>query len=144
MPALLRARAASESDEEQVIVRLAGARKAPADLVLRARIIAFSWGGRRVATIAAEVGCHAKTVRWWLHRFNTLGAEGLQDRRVSGCPRRITEAERSRIVLHDHEMSLLRSSGSSVSCVQDQGARPDGDMPASWIPRSVLPELPEA
>ncbi|MFD5285182.1 VOC family protein, partial [Streptomyces rubrogriseus] len=29
-----------------------------------------------------------------------------------------------RIVLHDHEMSVLRSSGSSVSCVQHQGSRP--------------------
>ncbi|MEU3009168.1 site-specific integrase, partial [Streptomyces sp. NPDC007020] len=31
-----------------------------------------------------------------------------------------------RIVLHDHEMSVLRSSGSSVSCVQHQGSRPVG------------------
>lgn len=31
--------------------------------------------------------------------------------------------ELRRIVLHDHEMSVLRSSGSSVSCVQDQGSR---------------------
>ncbi|MGW6060360.1 hypothetical protein, partial [Streptomyces sp. NPDC055189] len=29
-----------------------------------------------------------------------------------------------RVVLHDHEMSVLRSSGSSVSCVQHQGSRP--------------------
>ncbi|MEU9014977.1 hypothetical protein AB0D12_35580, partial [Streptomyces sp. NPDC048479] len=29
-----------------------------------------------------------------------------------------------RVVLHDHEMSVLRSSRSSVSCVQDQGSRP--------------------
>ncbi|MFI0113671.1 transposase family protein, partial [Streptomyces globisporus] len=32
--------------------------------------------------------------------------------------------ELRRTVLHDHEMSVLRSSGSSVSCVQDQGSRP--------------------
>ncbi|WP_328966335.1 helix-turn-helix domain-containing protein [Streptomyces sp. NBC_00239] len=81
-----------------MIARLAGARKAPADLVMRARIIALSWDGLRVAAIAAELGCHAKTVRWWLHRFNTLGLEGLEDRPVSGRPRRITEVERSRIV----------------------------------------------
>ncbi|MGW6263327.1 integrase core domain-containing protein, partial [Streptomyces sp. NPDC055085] len=30
-----------------------------------------------------------------------------------------------RIVLHDHEMSVLRSTGSSFSCVQDQGSRPE-------------------
>ncbi|MFE1522083.1 hypothetical protein ACFW9I_35715, partial [[Kitasatospora] papulosa] len=29
-----------------------------------------------------------------------------------------------RVVLHDHEMSVLRSAGSSVSCVQHQGSRP--------------------
>ena len=98
MPALLSARAASGPDEERVVARLAGARKAPADLVVRARIIALSWDGLRVAAIAAELGCHAKTVRWWLHRFNALGLEGLEDRPVSGRPRRITEAERSRIV----------------------------------------------
>ncbi|MDQ0840429.1 transposase [Streptomyces sp. V1I6] len=98
MPALLCARAASGPDEERAIARLAGARKAPADLVMRARIIALSWDGLRVAAIATELGCHAKTVRWWLHRFNTLGLEGLEDRPVSGRPRRITEVERSRIV----------------------------------------------
>ncbi|MFJ2272552.1 helix-turn-helix domain-containing protein [Streptomyces sp. NPDC087849] len=81
-----------------MIARLAGARKAPADLVMRARIIALSWDGLRVAGIAAELGCHAKTVRWWLHRFNMLGVEGLEDRPVAGRPRRITEAERSRII----------------------------------------------
>ncbi|MEU0664346.1 helix-turn-helix domain-containing protein [Streptomyces lavendulocolor] len=65
---------------------------------MRARIITLSWEGLRVAAIATELGCHAKTVRWWLHRFNELGLEGLEDRPVSGRPRRITETERSRIV----------------------------------------------
>nr|WP_257019744.1 helix-turn-helix domain-containing protein [Streptomyces sp. TLI_235] len=81
-----------------MIARLAGARKAPADLVMRARIIALSREGLRVAAIAAELGCHAKTVRWWLHRFNDLGLEGLEDRPITGRPRRLTEAERSRII----------------------------------------------
>ncbi|MGQ4396269.1 hypothetical protein ACN6K5_006939, partial [Streptomyces violaceoruber] len=35
--------------------------------------------------------------------------------------------ELGRVVLHDHEMSVLRSSRSSVSCVQDQGARPEAE-----------------
>ncbi|MEU9111084.1 helix-turn-helix domain-containing protein [Streptomyces sp. NPDC048483] len=65
---------------------------------MRARIIALSWDGLRVAAIAAELGCHAKTVRWWLHRFNRSGVEGLEDRPVAGRPRRITEAERSQII----------------------------------------------
>ncbi|QNA73285.1 helix-turn-helix domain-containing protein [Streptomyces sp. So13.3] len=98
VPTLLRARPASGPDEALMIDRLTRARKAPADLVLRAQIIVLSWDGLRVAAIAVELGCHAKTVRWWLHRFNELGVEGLEDRPVAGRPRRITEAERSRII----------------------------------------------
>ncbi|WP_244809316.1 helix-turn-helix domain-containing protein [Streptomyces sp. So13.3] len=80
-----------------MIDRLTRARKAPADLVLRAQIIVLSWDGLRVAAIAVELGCHAKTVRWWLHRFNELGWKGWRTGRSRG-PRRITEAERSRII----------------------------------------------
>ncbi|MFD4907813.1 helix-turn-helix domain-containing protein [Kitasatospora purpeofusca] len=98
MPELLSARAALGADEEWVVARLAGARKAPADLVMRARIIALSWDGLRVAAIAGELGCHAKTVRWWLHRFNDLGLEGLEGRPITGRPRRLTERERSRVI----------------------------------------------
>ncbi|MEU9237723.1 helix-turn-helix domain-containing protein [Streptomyces subrutilus] len=42
---------------------------------MRARIIVLSWGGLRVTTIAAELGCHTKTVRWRLRRFNDPPAE---------------------------------------------------------------------
>ncbi|MFC8013104.1 IS21-like element helper ATPase IstB, partial [Streptomyces cinereoruber] len=42
-----------------------------------------------------------------------------------------------RIVLHDHEMSVLRSSGSSVSCVQDQGSRPDFSFQPDLDPRKI-------
>ncbi|MGW2182874.1 helix-turn-helix domain-containing protein [Streptomyces sp. NPDC001732] len=64
----------------------------------RARITAPSWDGLRVAGIATELGCHAKAVRWWLHRFNVLGVEGAEDRSAAGSPRRITEAELSRVI----------------------------------------------
>ncbi|MFD8786482.1 helix-turn-helix domain-containing protein [Kitasatospora sp. NPDC059599] len=64
---------------------------------MRARIVALSRAGLRVAGIAADLGCHAKTVRWWLHRFNDLGPEGLEDRPITGRPRRLIEFERSRI-----------------------------------------------
>jgi transposase len=37
-------------------------------------------------------------VRRWLHRFNRLGLEGLEDLGGQGRKRRITEAERSRII----------------------------------------------
>src|SRR5262245_12373044 len=119
MPALLRARVA-DRDEERTIVRLAGARKAPAHLVMRARMVQLSVSGSRVVAIAAELGCSAKTVRWWLHRFNRLGLDGLEDRPVSGRPRRFTEAERSRII------ALVRQPPPGRLAVQ-----PGGDLAAA-------------
>ncbi|MFF7725119.1 helix-turn-helix domain-containing protein [Streptomyces sp. NPDC008001] len=41
------------------------------------RIIALSWDGCRVLQIAEQLGCHHKTVRKWLHRFNAAGLEGV-------------------------------------------------------------------
>ncbi len=94
----LRARHSRDADEEALVRRLARARKAPRDTVMRARIIELSWQGRRVPAIADEMGCSEKTVRRWLHRFNRAGLEGLEDRGGQGRKRRITETERSRIV----------------------------------------------
>ncbi|MFE6483045.1 transposase [Streptomyces sp. NPDC057757] len=51
-----------------------------------------------VPQIADELKCGQKTVSRWLHRFNRWGLEGLEDLGGQGCKRRITEAERSRIV----------------------------------------------
>ncbi|WP_328436168.1 helix-turn-helix domain-containing protein [Streptomyces sp. NBC_00425] len=51
-----------------------------------------------VPQIADEVRCSQKTVRRWLHRFNRSGLEGLEDLGGQGRKRRITEAERSRII----------------------------------------------
>ncbi|MFD5916739.1 helix-turn-helix domain-containing protein [Kitasatospora sp. NPDC058201] len=111
-----------------MIARLAGARKAPADLVMRARIVALSWSGLRVAGIAAEPGCHPKTVRWWLHRFNELGPEGLEDRPITGRPRRLTEFERSRII------ALVKQAPPGRPVRQEDGelAPADGTGPPEW------------
>ncbi|HSA52543.1 MAG TPA: helix-turn-helix domain-containing protein [Yinghuangia sp.] len=98
MPKFLMARQPVDGDEEKRVRRLAGARHAPADWILRARIIALSWEGLRVPQVAARAGCHPKTVRRWLHRFNDHGLDGLGDRPGCGRKRRITEAERSRII----------------------------------------------
>ncbi len=98
MPKYLRARAPQDAGEDRKIRRLAGARHAPADWIERARIIALSWGGLAVPAIAAEVGCHENTVRRWLHRFNASGVEGLGNQPGAGRRRRITEAQRSRII----------------------------------------------
>ncbi|MFE7779450.1 helix-turn-helix domain-containing protein [Streptomyces sp. NPDC057445] len=81
-----------------MVRRLARARKAPRDLVMRARMVELSWQGMRVPAVAAEVACDQKTVRRWLHRFNRTGLEGLEDLGGQGRKRRITEAERSRII----------------------------------------------
>ncbi|WP_406498819.1 helix-turn-helix domain-containing protein [Streptomyces sp. NBC_01604] len=66
---VLRARPTRDEDERRVVRRLSRARKAPRDLVMRARMIELSWSGLRVPSIAAELGCSQKTVRCWLHRF---------------------------------------------------------------------------
>jgi transposase len=98
MPTFLSARPAGDPAEEKKIRQLAGARHAPADWVLRARIITASWSGDRVPEIATALGCHPKTVRLWLHRFNNDGLDGLADQPIPGRPQRITETERSQII----------------------------------------------
>lgn len=57
-----------------------------------------SWDGSLVPQIADELRCSQKTVRRWLHHFNRLGLGALEDLGRQGRKRRITEAERSRIV----------------------------------------------
>lgn len=95
---VLRARPSRDGYEQAVVRRLARARKAPRDLVMRTRMIELSWAGQRVPAIADELGCGQKTVRRWLHRFNRAGLDGLEDLGGQGRKRRITEAERSRII----------------------------------------------
>ncbi|WP_240351090.1 helix-turn-helix domain-containing protein [Streptomyces olivoreticuli] len=100
--------------EEVKVRRLAGARHAPADWIVRARIITLGWEGNRVPVMASRLGCHHKTVRKWLHRFNAQGLVGLGDRPGCGRKRRITEAERSRI----------------IELVRERSARPAGVLAA--------------
>ncbi|WP_317933197.1 helix-turn-helix domain-containing protein [Streptomyces cellostaticus] len=95
---VLRARAGRDEGEQAVVRRLAAARKAPKVLVERCRMVELSWDGWLVPQIADELRCSQKTVRRWLHRFNRLGLEGLEDLGGQGRKRRITEAERSRII----------------------------------------------
>lgn len=61
-------------------------------------MVELSWSGQRVPAIADELGCSPKTVRRWLHRFNRCGLDGLEDLGGQGRKRRITKAERSRII----------------------------------------------
>jgi transposase len=98
MPKILRARPAADAAEERAIRKLAGARHAPADWILRARIVSLSWEGLRVPAIAEQLGCHEQTVRRWLVRFNADGVDGLADRGGQGRKRRLTEEEHSRLI----------------------------------------------
>jgi transposase len=96
---VLRARQSRDENEQTMVCKLARARKAPRDLVMRAgdgRVELVRAEG--VPAIAADLGCSQKTVRCWLHRFNRIGLEGLEDLGGRGRKRRITEAERSRII----------------------------------------------
>ena len=87
MPKLLCARAAADAAEERKIRKLAASRHAPGDWILRARMIARRWDGRRTTAIAAELGCHPQTVRERLARFNAEGLDGLGDRPGAGRQR---------------------------------------------------------
>jgi transposase len=98
MPKLLFARAARDAGEERQLRKLAGARHAPGDWIMRARMVASSWDGMTVPAIAERLGCHPETVRRRLHRFNAEGVDGLGDRPGPGRRPRITQAERSRII----------------------------------------------
>jgi transposase len=114
MPKLLRARASQDAAEEQKVRKLANSRHAPGDWIMRARMIACSWDGRRTKAIADELGCHPQTVRERIHRFSDEGLDGLGDRPGAGRKRRITETERSLIfslVGTDPPGRLVRSAG---------------------------------
>ncbi|MFM9499781.1 helix-turn-helix domain-containing protein [Streptomyces galilaeus] len=96
--------------------------------MLRARMVDLSWSGQRVPAIAHELRCSPKTVRRWLHRFNCLGLDGLEDLGGQGRKRRITEAERSRII------GLVRQSPPGRLTVQAGGelAAVDEFGPPEW------------
>ena len=124
MPKLLWARAPEDADEERKISKLAGSRHAPGDWIFRARIISLSWQGLRTATIAEELGCHPKTVRKHLHRFNTEGIDGLEDRPGAGRKPRLTELERSRIIAvarMEPPGRLVRGGGGELEAFDEEG-----------------------
>jgi len=133
MPMFLYARAAVDVVEEQKIRKLAGARHAPADWIGRAKIITLSWVGLHTTAIAAELGCHPKTVRQWLRRFNAEGLDGLGDRPIPGRPRRLTEHERGRIIAlarSDPPGRPARTAGGDLRAADEKA-------PAQWTLNSL-------
>src|SRR5260370_1543366 len=98
MPKKVKARAAQDTKEERLVRRLAGSHHAPADWKLNAQMVLGSRAGKKRNEIAAELGCHAQTVRIHLKRFTREGVAGLGMRPGSGRKPRLTEQERSRIL----------------------------------------------
>src|SRR5262249_58873143 len=93
VPKFVRARAPHDDGEARKIRRLAGARHAPADWIERAQIVTLSWDGLAVPAIAARAGCHANTVRRWLHRFNAAGLDGPGNPPRAGGQRGVNHAD---------------------------------------------------
>jgi len=128
VPKFVRARPPLDDNEARKIRGLAGARHAPGDWIERARIVTLSWDGMTVPAIAAEAGCHENTVRRWLHRFNAAGIDGLGDRPGAGRRRRITGAQRSRIIALARSVPpghLDRDGAGELSADDERG-------PAQW------------
>lgn len=122
MPKLLTARAPEDAEEEQKIRKLAGSRHAPGDWIFRARIVSLSWQGLRTVRIASELGCHTKTVRKRIHRFNDEGIDGLGDRPGAGRKPRLTELERSKIIFltrTDPPGRLVRGGGAELEAFDE-------------------------
>jgi transposase len=125
------ARPPADPTEERRIRRLASARHAPASWLQRARIVTLSWDGAQVGQIAAQLGCHQRTVYRWLHRFNTGGLDDLGDLPRVGRPRRLGELERGRIIAlvsSDPPGRLLRQPDRSLGLDQPERA----DQAAQW------------
>jgi transposase len=125
------ARPPADPTEERRIRRLAHARHAPASWLQRARIVTLSWDGAQVGQIAAQLGCHPRTVYRWLHRFNQGGIDDLGDLPRSGRPRRLSELDRGQII------ALARSDPPGRLRRQPDGTlgldRPEQtDQPAQW------------
>jgi transposase len=122
------ARPPADTTEERRIRRLASARHAPASWLQRARIITLSWDGAQVSQIAAQLGCHPRTVYRWLHRFNAGGIDGLGDLPRSGRPPRLGELDRGRIialVASDPPGRLVRQPDGTLAAADEQ-------QPAQW------------
>src|SRR5713101_9651256 len=84
---------------KRLVRKLAGSQHSPADWKVHAQMVLLSWAGKTPNEIAAELGCHPQTVRIHLKRFTLEGVAGLGMRPGSGRKARLTEQERSRILV---------------------------------------------
>lgn len=75
------------SSEEQVeLAQVARSRTLCAGRVKRAQLVLLAVEGRKAAEIAEELRLHARTVRFWLKRFNMHGLGGLEESERPGRP----------------------------------------------------------
>jgi transposase len=84
--------------EEYRIRSLARSRRAPVELVQRARTIVLSWDGADTADIAMKLDCHRQTVRTRITRFNAHGLRSVVDRSGAGRKPRLTDSQRRELV----------------------------------------------
>src|SRR3954466_13762041 len=123
MPTLLHARAPQDTLKEQKVRKLANSRHAPADWIMRARMIVRSWDGLRTKAIAKELGCHPQPGRERFHRFNTEGIDVRGDRPGAGRKPSLTETERSWIislVATDPPGRLVRGAGGELEARDEE------------------------
>jgi predicted ArsR family transcriptional regulator len=69
-----------------MVRKLANSHHAPADWQWHAQMVLESWAGKAPNEIAAELDCHAQTVRIHLARFNADGVDGLVASVPPQCP----------------------------------------------------------
>ncbi|MEJ5197786.1 MAG: helix-turn-helix domain-containing protein [Anaerolineae bacterium] len=80
--------------------KLEALQKAEGDSELgkRVAIVLLSAQHRGVQEISMMVGLHPINVRKWIHRFNSMGLDGLYPRRSPGRPRLFSDRQRQEIV----------------------------------------------
>lgn len=98
MPKHVAVRRPLDAVEERQVRKLAHSVHAPADWIFHAKMIVWSWEGKRIRQIAEALGCHVETVRHRLHAFNERGLEGLGMLPGAGRKPRLTQLERSMIL----------------------------------------------
>jgi transposase len=84
--------------ERDTLVRWARQRKARRALAQRARIVLACAAGQTNSSIGARAGVTRQTVGRWRRRFVRGRLSSLVDLPRAGAPRRITDAQRERVV----------------------------------------------
>ena len=74
------------AEEGAELTRTARSRTLCAGRVKRAQLVLLAVEGRKAAEIAEELRLHARTVRFWLNRFNAQGLAGLEESERPGRP----------------------------------------------------------